>query len=279
MREKSIIGIVGGNGKMGTWFRRFFEDEGYTVLISDKDTELSNAELVKKSDVVLFSVPIDVTSEVIESVLPESREAQLWMDTTSIKALSVPVMRRSKAEVLGMHPMFGPSISSLKGQTLILCEDRIEKWSGWFGGIVQKHEGRIKKTTAKEHDKMMATIQGLTHFSLISLGYAFKELGLDIEESLEYTSPIYRMRLDMVGRILAQDPRLYADIAILNPETQEVMRSYINSIMKLYMLIKDEDTGRFMEFFRESADHLGGFRQKAMEESTYLIRRLVEKET
>jgi prephenate dehydrogenase len=246
-------------------------------LISDKNTELTNKELVEKTDVVLFSVPIDVTEEVIESVVDFSKKDQLWMDVTSIKTPAVNAMLESKAEVIGMHPMFAPSVKSLKKQTIILCEARVNKWKGWINKLILKNKGKIKLTTPEKHDKMMATIQGLTHFSLISLGYAFKELNIDLNESLEYTSPIYKIRMDMVGRLLNQDPKLYANIEILNPETQKAMRSYINSIMKLYMLVKDKDIDEFMKYFKQSAEYLGDFKDEATKESNFLIEKMVEK--
>ncbi|MBN2421861.1 prephenate dehydrogenase/arogenate dehydrogenase family protein [Candidatus Woesearchaeota archaeon] len=276
MKEK--IGIIGGKGKMGTWFKIFFENHGFNVLISDKNTKTTNKELVKKSDVVLFSVPIDVTEEIIESMAEYSREDQLWMDVTSIKTPSVSAMLKSKAEVVGMHPMFGHSVKSIEKQTIILCEARVNKWKDWINNLILKNKGKIKLTTPEKHDKIMAIIQGLTHFSLISLGYAFKQLGLDLNESLDYTSPIYRIRLDMVGRILNQEPRLYADIEILNPETHEAMREYIQSIMKLYMIVKDNDLEQFEKYFKEAADFLGEFKKQAMDESNFLIEKLVEKE-
>ena len=276
-RQDTKIGIVGGKGKMGSWFKDFFKNQGFKVFVSDKDTELTNQELVKKADVVLFSVPIDKTEEIIESLVDFSRKDQLWLDVTSIKTPAVKAMLDSKAEVVGMHPMFAPSVESIKKQTIILCEARVGKWKDWISNLILKNQGRIKKTTPDEHDKMMAVIQGLTHFSLISLGYAFKELGVDIKESLEYTSPIYKIRLDMVGRLLNQDPNLYANIEILNPKTQKVMRSYINSIMKLYMLVKDKDLESFTKYFEQSADFLGEFKKHATKESDFLIEKMVEK--
>ena len=36
------IGIIGGKGLMGKFFAEFFKHKGFTVLISDKNTKLTN---------------------------------------------------------------------------------------------------------------------------------------------------------------------------------------------------------------------------------------------
>ena len=46
-KKQTKIGIIGGKGKMGSWFGKFFHEIGLEVLISDIDTELTNEDLVK----------------------------------------------------------------------------------------------------------------------------------------------------------------------------------------------------------------------------------------
>ncbi|MBU0757017.1 MAG: prephenate dehydrogenase/arogenate dehydrogenase family protein [Nanoarchaeota archaeon] len=275
--EKINIGIIGGKGKFGSWLDNFFTQKGFNVSVSDIGTELTNMKLVEKNDVVVFSVPIQMTEQIIESVVPFSKEGQLWMDVTSVKTHAVEAMLKSKAEVVGLHPMFAPTIETKNRQAVIVCDARTKKWKGWIETILSKEGAKVKETTHEKHDKMMAIIQGMTHFSLISLGFAFKQMGLDIDESLEYTSPIYKMRMNMVGRLLNQNPELYADIEIMNPETQEALRAYIDSFMKLYMIVKDGDRERFIDYFKEASEFLGDFKEKATEESNFLIQKVVEK--
>ncbi len=264
------IGIIGGNGRMGRWMASFFLSHGFEVGISDKGTELSNQELAEGSDVLVFAVPISVTEEVIESLHPFSREDQLWMDVTSIKQPAVEAMLRSKAEVVGLHPMFSPTIG-IKGQTVVVCDARTQKWNGWIDDLIGSSGGKVKKSTAVEHDRMMSVVQGLMHFNLISLGRTMSELGVDIQESLEFSSPVYRMRLAMIARVLAQDPELYADISIENEFTEEVMRAYINSIMALHMAVKDRDKEKFRRMFLEAAEHFGTFKERAMQETDAML--------
>lgn len=278
MMEKPIIGIIGGTGLMGQWFERFFKAQGYKVLIASRKTKLSIEECARQSDVVIVSVPMDVTVEVIKRIAPLVKKDGLLMDFTSIKLEPVKAMLKySKCEVIGTHPVFGPGIKSLRNQTIILCPARGKKWPGWLEAIFLKAGAKIKITSPKEHDKMMSIIQGVIHFSSITISHVLKELNIDIKDSQDFSSPIYKLRMDMVGRILNQDPELYANIEILNPETPIALKAYIETCKKLFNIINNKDTKGFINYFNEAADYLGDFKKEAEEYSNYLIDKLVYK--
>ncbi|MFH2028361.1 MAG: prephenate dehydrogenase/arogenate dehydrogenase family protein [Nanoarchaeota archaeon] len=276
--KKITVGIIGGTGEMGQWFKRFFENNGCEVLIAGRTTEISHEECAKKADVVVISVPIHSTLEVIKKVGPLIRKDALLMDLTSIKEEPVKAMKKySKAEVVGTHPVFGPSVSSIKNQTMILCKGRGKKWFLWLEKILRDNQAKLKITTPKHHDEMMAVIQGVVHFSSITIAHTLKDLDISVKESQKFSSPIYKLRLDMVGRILNQDPRLYADIEILNPKAKKAIRTYINTSKILLKKIQDKDIDGFVNYFNEAADYLGDFKKEAEEYSNYLIDKLVRR--
>ena len=64
---------------------------------------------------------------------------------------------------------------------------------------------------------MMAVVQGLTHFVTLCMADSIRRLGVDIEKTEAFTSPVYQIELSLVGRLLSQDPALYADILQQNP--------------------------------------------------------------
>jgi prephenate dehydrogenase len=272
------VGIIGGTGQMGQWFKRFFEKNKCEVLIASRKTKLRPEELAAKCDVVIISVSIESTIKVIKEVGPYVKEEGLLMDLTSIKKEPVAAMLKySKAAVIGAHPVFGPSIEGIKNQTVVLCPARPKNWLDWIKNILEKNGALVRITTPEKHDQMMSIIQGITHFSTISLAHTLKKLGIDVEESLHYTSPIYKLRMDMVGRVLDQDPKLYADIEMCNPFNKKAMEEYIRSTRELIGIIKRKDRDEFMRFFKEGADFLGDFKKEATEYSDYLIEQLVKK--
>lgn len=276
--EKITIGIIGGTGQMGQLFKRFFEKNNCKVLISSRRTKLKPEDCARQSDVVLVSVPIEDTISIIKKISPCINSDSLLIDTTSIKEEPVDAMlRHAKCEVIGMHPVFGPNVSSLQDQTIVLCPARTKKWLKWIVDIFEKNNARVKITTPQKHDEMMSVIQGLNHFSTLSVAHAMKNLRISIEESLAYTSPIYKLRMAMVGRILNQNPNLYANIEIMNKKNVKVLEAYIDSAKKLQKIIEAKNTEEFVRYFNECAEFFGSFKKEAEELSDYLIEQMVKK--
>ena len=99
----TVVGIIGGTGKLGGLFRKIFEEEGFEVLVSSRTTSLSKEELIRKSDIIIISVPIKSTIPVIREITPFIKEGKLLMDLTSLKVGPINEMLKSKADVLGAH--------------------------------------------------------------------------------------------------------------------------------------------------------------------------------
>lgn len=278
MIENPTIGIIGGTGLMGRLFADFFKRHGYKVLIAGRRTPLSMENCAKESDILVFSVSMEVTEQTIKKYAPLVKKEGLVLDLTSLKSNPLKAMLEySKCSVVGTHPVFGPGVKNFKKQTIVICPGRGEAWQNWLIDLFKKDEAKIKITSATEHDKMMGIIQGLIHFTTITVGHALKELGVDIEESRNFSSPIYKLRLDMIGRILNQNPSLYANIEILNPETTGILEKYIESCEKLFNMVKSKDFEGFNTFFSEAADYLGDFKEEAENYSNFLINKLVDK--
>ena len=245
---KPSIGIIGGRGQFGQWCQALFERLGHTISLSDVGTDLSNEELVTRVEVVIVSVPIGVTGAVLERIIPLLRAEQLLMDLTSVKTPFTKHLLAAPCEVLSLHPMFAPSTPS-NGQTCVVCRIRPGGASQYFLDALIAEGIALVEMTPEDHDRMMAVVQGLTHFQAIAGEHCMAMLGFDTEESLRIASPVYRMRLAMMGRILEQNPRLYAEIQIFNPYVREVVSALLESSRKLADVIDRRDVDAFVEMF------------------------------
>ncbi|MDE4969881.1 prephenate dehydrogenase dimerization domain-containing protein, partial [Francisella tularensis] len=70
----------------------------------------------------------------------------------------------------------------------------------------------IETMTAEAHDEAMTIIQGIEHFSVYFLGMFLKHKNIDIHKMLKLASPVYKIELNIVGRLFSPAPGLYADI-------------------------------------------------------------------
>jgi prephenate dehydrogenase len=251
-------GIIGGTGKMGQLFVPVFERAGYEILVSGRNTALTNADLARQCEIVIVSVPIRETVRVISGIAPLLARNQLLCDFTSLKVRPVDAMLQSKANVVGLHPMFGPTVSSLKGQTIIICPARVEDAALQNLLAVFQNEGaRCTIATPEEHDRMMAVVQGLTHYVTLCMAESIRRLGIDITATQEFTSPVYQIELSLMGRLLSQDPDLYADILQQNPFVPEVLGACRSSAGELAEIIGSKDPELFRAFFGQNSRHLG----------------------
>ncbi|OGJ52083.1 hypothetical protein A2335_04070 [Candidatus Peregrinibacteria bacterium RIFOXYB2_FULL_32_7] len=269
--NQNIIGIIGGKGSMGQFFAKLFKSVGSKVLISDLGTKLSNQQLIEKSDVVIFSVPLHLSTKIILENLKFLRKDQLVMDFTSLKQEQVTAMMKSKAEVMGMHPLFGPPIENVKGQVILYCPERT-KQEKKFVNFMEKFGFTMKEISPQKHDHLMAIIQVLIHFKAIVLGKALEKLGVDIKESLAISSPIYKMELNMIGRIFAQDPKLYGAIEIMNPETQKVLKILEESFDLYKEIVLKKDLVKFEKEFVKTSKHMGKYCQQALQNTAKIFK-------
>lgn len=257
--EKHIVGIIGLEGKYGKWLKDFFNDHGCAVIGSDiKGTSLTNKQVVENSEVVIFSVPINCINEVAREVIPFSKEKQLWMDIASFKGKLIETMLESKAEVVSLHPMCAPTVKSLRGQTIIVHKARIsEKWDQWVDDFLKSTMAKIKITPPDEHDQYMAVVQGLPHAANIIMALLVKNMKVDITESMEFTSPFYRVALSLMGRIINQNPQLYADIQMSNPNIPSILSELDSQLARFRKIVESKDVGAFLAEFNACKNHFG----------------------
>jgi len=274
VKKPEIISIIGGKGKLGNKFKKAFEKAGLKVVVADLKSKISNREAAEQGDVVIVSVPIRETEKVIREILPFLKKDALLTDFTSVKMKLMQLMMKNKkfvGEILGGHPLFGPT-TDFKNQNIILCSGREGKYSSWYRKFLKNLGLKIIEMSSKEHDRQMAVIQCLTHFSNVSLGYALSKLNYDLNKGEKIATPVYKLRLYGVGRILAQDPVLYADIQTFNPFAEEVSRIYLESVRELNESISKGGEEKFVEIFQKSQKYLGDFTKKSMRETDKLIK-------
>ena len=291
-----IVSIIGGTDGLGKWFARFLKSRGFDIVVTGRDVNkgknvekelgvtftTDNIKAAKKGDVVVVAVPINVTERVIREVAPHVREGSLLMDITSIKEIPAKAMEECVKEgvcVIPTHPMFGPSTPSLKRQVVILTPSEKYMSNPWFRKVkefLEREGARVVIMTPKEHDRIMGIIQGLTHYAYISLGTTLKELNVNIKESRKYASPIYELMINIIGRIIGQNPYLYADIQMYNPQIEHIHETFIKECIKIKDIVAKKDRESFVNIMKEAAKHFGSETIRGMRYSNKAVGAIIE---
>ena len=277
-RPGARILIVGGAGAMGRYLQRWFSDAGYRVRTLDREDWPDVDRLCEDIELALLSVPIHRTTDIIQQLSPHLPPDCLLSDITSLKAGPMAAMLGAHpGPVLGLHPLFGPDTTSMDKQVIITspgrqapeCQWLLDQFTAW-GAIVIHAD-------PEEHDQMMAVVQALRHFATFSFGKFLFERDVALDRTLEFSSPIYRLELGMVGRLFAQEPALYSDIILASPERRQLMRDYLDCLRDSLALIESGDKDAFETLFRKIAAWFDPFSRQALRETTFLIDKLTER--
>jgi prephenate dehydrogenase len=235
---RPLIGIIGGLGQMGRWFNRFFTGQGMEVIIGEPGLTPTCPEVAARADVVVISVPLHLTEKVIAELAPHVRPGALLTDLTSLKQGPMAAMLEHFAgEVVGTHPLFGPGEESLSGQNMVLCRGRGEKWFNWLNDLFVQAGAHVEVTTPEEHDRLMSLVQGLTHFTLISLGTTFRRLQANINCMETLATPTFRAVYDQVYHLVNQNFPLYAHIQLLNPQNRATHAAFAEAVEQLRQIV------------------------------------------
>ncbi len=263
--------ILGGRGRMGLKLTEWLEEQGFKVSSLDKSDAL-NEQAFAAADVVILSVPMDRVVETAQEVGPLLRGDSLLCDINSLKTEVCEAMAESfSGEVLGLHPMFGPTVNSPRRQKVVACKVREGDRSKWMLGLLKRLGFEVIETTPEKHDRFMGIIQVLTHFSTMVMGKALERSGATLEETLQFMSPIYRVELAMVGRLFAQDPSLYASIEMDNELGPELREAYIKAAQELKVICDSGDRAAFENEFTAIQKYFSSFSAEGMMLSDIII--------
>ncbi|KMK52138.1 prephenate dehydrogenase [[Actinobacillus] muris] len=268
--EKMVI--VGGRGKLGGLFAHYFKQSGYNVEVLDRQDWDDAQAILANADIVIVCVPIDKTLETIERLQPYLTENMILADLTSVKTQPLAKMLEvHQGAVVGLHPMFGPDITSMAKQVIACCHGRFAERYQWLLDQMMIWGSKIESIDANEHDHAMTYIQALRHFSTFVYGVHLSQQAVKLPQLLALSSPIYRLELAMIGRLFAQDGELYADIIADKPENLAVIEALQQHFAESLALFKQNDKQGFLNAFENVRQWFGDYSAQFLKESRNLL--------
>ncbi len=273
---KKVVGVIGGKGKVGSQFSGIFKKMGFNVIVSDLGTKLSNKELIKKSDIVVFSVPIEKSVGIMKKEISNCiRKDQIVMDVTSLKKDQVEIMNKANGNVVGMHPLFGPTLKNFKNLNIVFCPGRCDKKVFLeMKKLFEKLGFNIVVMTPQEHDKAMLLIQVIPHLKIIFAGEMIKFFGINPDKFYDIGTPIYKVEMSFIGRVFARAPGLSTAIIANNPYSKNLIKFLAKVVVDYEKLILKNDIKKLSKRFSDVSEFLGDFSKKAFEESEKIINKM-----
>jgi len=230
MTEHGIhkIAIVGAKGQMGGLFTQAFSDQGCDVAPLDRpltDDAVSGA--LDGCDMLLLCIPVTAMGSVLDIILPHLSAPTILCDVGSVKVQPMKAMlAKYDGPVVGTHPLFGPVIPEGFTPRVAVMPGResdetaARKVCSLFNAC-----GYVCfDSTAEEHDRSMAFVQGLNFTSTV----AFLAAARDVDGIENFITPSFQRRLDSARKMMTQDMELFEVISEANPFLQEVNRKFMS---------------------------------------------------
>jgi len=267
------VAILGGTGKMGKWFARFFRDRGYEVVIGGRspvrnkavaremgygvEAAASNIQATIGADIVVVSTTLETTVETIRMIRGSVKKGAIVFDVASVKA-GIPAALRELSttgvRVISTHPMFGPGADSFQGRKVVVIpvtdDEALTKWAV----DLFRREGAEVHIVAsgQEHDRIVAITLSLTHFLNIVLARILADR--DILMIKELAGTTFSMQLTLLEAVLSEDPSLYYEIENMNPEFRPLLTELISKAQETAASLNDKEA--FVKDFLDARQSL-----------------------
>ncbi len=266
------IVVVGGAGALGKIFVNMFNKSGYAVEILEQNDWPKAQSILENANLVLVAVPIKLTTDVIVKLGALIPPNCVLADVTSTKQSPLNAMLKSHTgPVVGLHPMFGPDVQSLVKQVVVVCEGRHPDAYQWLIEQMRVWGAVLHHSEAQDHDNAMAFIQVMRHFSSFVYGAHLSGEDPNLEQLVAFSSPIYRLELEMVGRLFAQDPELYAGIIFSNKESLGLLKRFRDRFDDALQLLENDNKGEFVKQFFAIGKWFGPYAKQCLVSSKKLL--------
>ncbi len=261
--------IVGGAGEFGSFYARLFSKNGFKVSICDKDEAAGetfckknnikwnkNCTNLKEFDTVIVCIPNKAAPKVIEKIGPKLGKGALLVDFCSVKTEAVKELKKlSKLdlELASIHPMHGPRVKTIVGRPIVCIPIKQGKKLEEIEKFFAKKGSKIILSTAKEHDRLLSIVQGLTHYSQFISAAVLKNLCTDLKESVKFGSPNYHLFLSLMSRVILQNPELYSQIQMGNKENKKIWKLFREKSEEFEKICNKNDSEKLKKKIIESA--------------------------
>jgi len=236
---------------MGSWLAGLLKSQGLEVISCGRSTMPQPKDIASTCEVIVLSVPIRATIDLIKQVGPLIPKEGLFMDLTSIKTETMEAMLRySRSAVVGLHPLFGPEATGKRGDLKVaVCPGRGDQALDWSVKMLESGGLKPLLISPRLHDHLMGIIQGVQHFAMIGLGLFIARSHYSLSELMEYATPSFAQTVERIQVMLGQPSELFGSLMMDNPFSSNFIAPYMESLEDLQEIISNKDMASFHELF------------------------------
>ncbi|KAL2918870.1 prephenate dehydrogenase (NADP(+)) [Polyrhizophydium stewartii] len=276
-RSTTELGII-GLGDMGRLYARMFADAGWTVNACDLPERYDELRaefggerrisilkdgfaVVRRSDFVIFSVETSSIDAVVARFGPAMKLGSIACGQTSVKAPEIAAFEKylpDDIQIVTCHSLHGPNVNP-HGQPLVVIRHRSDQRSFDFVvGVLEALGSDMVYLDAKEHDRITADTQAVTHVAFLSMGTTWKTQSTFPWENPSYVGGIENVKTIMALRIYGSKWHVYSGLALMNPSVMTQVNQYARSVSDLFKLMIQENEAEFVKRIKTAREFVFG---------------------
>ena len=271
------VTIIGGSGSMGQVFGEYFKRHGFNVTLLARNEnklkvaaenlgvkyELDLKKSIENADIVMVSIPISSTSELIKKIAPLMKKNSLLFDITSLKQETYRILREVQKKYpincLSIHPMFGPGIKNMKNYVIIVLRiggtEQYDQVINELLGLFRSDGFTITETTPDIHDSRIALTLGVPHMFNILFLNLLKRSNESLSELTRYTGTTFLLQKVFAESIIQREMEMFGEIQIENDKFHKILDVFEDLIREYKIIIKKKDLESFKNLFTEGLEY------------------------
>ena len=271
------ITIIGGSGGMGKVFCRYFKERGFDVTLFARNEgrlkeasselnvkyELSLEKSVKNADLVMISIPIASTSEMILKIGPFLKKNALIFDISSLKKDIVNTLTEVKNKFpincISLHPMFGPGITNMKNYVMMVIKvGGTEKYEDLVNDLLdlfRSDELTITETVSDIHDKRVALTLAVPHMFNILFLNLLKSSNEPLNELTRFTGTTFLLQKVFAESIIQREMEMFGEIQMENQEFLKILEIFEELLCRYKKIVEEKNVKGFNEIFSQGLDY------------------------
>ena len=217
--------VIGGAGKMGSWFVSFLASQGFAVEVADPAPTPAGVTRVEdwrrsdlRHDYIVLATPLGLTDALLRD-LALRRPPGVIFDVGSLKSplrAGLLALKSHGCKVTSVHPMFGPDTELLSGRHVVFVDLGNAAALAGARELFAPTMAEQVVMSLDDHDRLIAYVLGLSHALNIAFFTALADSGEAAPALSRLSSTTFDAQLEVAARVAQDSPELYYEIQSLN---------------------------------------------------------------
>lgn len=255
--------VIGGAGKMGGWFVRFFASQGFQTVVADPgvddgpDRYRNWTDAGVDYDVIVVAAPLAVSGRILAQLAVLKPEG-LVFDIGSLKSPLIDGLRELETagcRVTSLHPMYGPDTRLLSGRHLIVCDAGCAEATADARSLFASTMIEQIDMSLEDHDRLIAYVLGLSHALNIVFFTALAESGEAAPKLARMSSTTFDAQLLVSEAVARDNPALYFEIQNLNRHGLGALDALTKAAARIREVVAAGDEPGFVELMQKGREY------------------------